>query len=43
MWTRDDGVTLADSQLRALAAAAGQEVTFTAVPPGSGFRVALTR
>jgi DNA-binding beta-propeller fold protein YncE len=43
MWTRDDGVNLADSQLRALAATAGQEVTFTAVPPGSGFRVAQTR
>jgi hypothetical protein len=43
MWTRDDGVNLADSQLRALAATPGQEVTFTAVPPGSGFRVAQTR
>jgi DNA-binding beta-propeller fold protein YncE len=42
-WTRDDGVNLADSQLRALAATPGQEVTFTAVPPGSGFRVAQTR
>jgi len=36
------GTTLSDSQLRALAAAAGQEVTFTAVPPGSGARVAGT-
>ena len=43
MWTRDDGASLADSQLRALAATPGQEVTFTAVPPGSGFRVSQTR
>jgi hypothetical protein len=36
-----DGSTLSDSALRALAASTGQEVTFTAVPPGSGSRVAF--
>jgi len=34
------GSSLSDSALRALAATAGQEVTFTAVPPGSGSRIA---
>jgi DNA-binding beta-propeller fold protein YncE len=44
MWSSDDGSpAIADSQLRALAATAGQEVTFTAVPPGSGRRIANTR
>jgi hypothetical protein len=34
------GTALTDAQLRALAGTAGQEVTFTAVPPGSGARIA---
>ncbi|MGH8175406.1 MAG: YncE family protein [Steroidobacter sp.] len=43
-WNPDDGgANLADSQLRALAATPGQEVTYTAVPPGSGPRIALSR
>jgi hypothetical protein len=38
----DDGsARLTDSALRALANAAGQEVTYTCVPPGSGSRIAL--
>jgi len=36
------GTSLSDSALRALAQAAGQEVTFTCVPPGSGARIAAT-
>jgi hypothetical protein len=36
-------VTLADATLRARAATAGQELTFTCVPPGSGARIALDR
>lgn len=44
MWSTDDGsAAIADSQLRALSATAGQEVTYTAVPPGSGRRIANTR
>jgi len=38
----DGAVTKTDAALRALAATAGQEVTFTAVPPGSGKRIAGT-
>jgi DNA-binding beta-propeller fold protein YncE len=34
------GTTLADAALRGLAKTAGQEVTFTCVPPGSGSRMA---
>ncbi len=34
---------LTDAQLRALAATAGQELTYTCVPPGSGTRMALDR
>jgi hypothetical protein len=34
---------LTDSQLRALAATPGQELTFTCVPPGSGERLGLDR
>ncbi|HEX3473786.1 MAG TPA: hypothetical protein VHT91_02030 [Kofleriaceae bacterium] len=36
------GTALSDSQIRALASTAGQEVTFTAVPTGSGARLAGT-
>jgi len=39
---RDDGTRLTDAQVRALAGTAGQEVTYTAVPPGSGARVAFS-
>ncbi|MEY2840275.1 MAG: hypothetical protein RJB60_2574 [Pseudomonadota bacterium] len=38
----DGSVTKTDAALRALAATVGQEVTFTAVPPGSGKRIAGT-
>jgi len=34
------GATISDAALRKLAATAGQEVTFTCVPPGSGSRMA---
>jgi len=37
-----DGTTISDSALRALAATPGQEVTFSAVPPGSGTRIAFS-
>lgn len=37
----DGTTTLSDSALRAIAATPGQEVTFTAVPPGSGLRIAF--
>jgi DNA-binding beta-propeller fold protein YncE len=39
---RDDGARLTDVQVRALATTPGQEVTYTAVPPGSGARVAFS-
>ena len=38
-----DGSRLTDAALRALAGTAGQEVTFTAVPPGSGSRIAFSQ
>jgi DNA-binding beta-propeller fold protein YncE len=42
-WDPDDGSpNIADSTLRAMAATAGQEVTYTAVPPGSGRRIAAS-
>jgi YVTN family beta-propeller protein len=34
---------LSDAQVRALAATAGQELTYTCVPPGSGTRVGIDR
>jgi DNA-binding beta-propeller fold protein YncE len=37
------GPMLTDGAIRALAATAGQEVTFTCVPPGSGSRVAFNQ
>jgi hypothetical protein len=37
------GSNLSDAALRALAATAGQEVTYTCVPPGSGPRIAATQ
>lgn len=39
----DGATSISDTGLRALAATAGQEVTFTAVPPGSGSRVAFSQ
>jgi hypothetical protein len=39
----DGGANISTADLRALANIAGQEVTFTAVPPGSGIRIALDR
>ncbi|RKI74011.1 hypothetical protein D7X55_03640 [Corallococcus sp. AB049A] len=43
-WKPDDGTAnLTTTALRALANTLGQEVTFTAVPPGSGTRIALDR
>ncbi|QRO01901.1 hypothetical protein JRI60_24220 [Archangium violaceum] len=43
-WKPDDGTAnITTTTLRALATKAGQEVTFTAVPPGSGVRIALDR
>jgi hypothetical protein len=42
-WDPDDGSpNIADSTLRAMAATSGQEVTYTAVPPGSGRRIAAS-
>jgi YVTN family beta-propeller protein len=37
------GTALSDAQIRALANTAGQEVTFTAVPTGSGARIAAVQ
>ncbi|HEX7839849.1 MAG TPA: hypothetical protein VF469_20375 [Kofleriaceae bacterium] len=37
------GTALSDAQIRALAGTAGQEVTFTAVPTGSGARLAAVQ
>lgn len=43
-WKPDDGTAnITTAALRALANTAGQEVTFTAVPPGSGTRIAIDR
>jgi hypothetical protein len=39
----DASAPLSDSALRALAAVAGQEVTYTCVPPGSGARIAYSK
>ena len=39
----DGSASLSDAALRALAATAGQEVTFTCAAPGSGSRLASTR
>ena len=39
----DASAPLSDSALRALAAVAGQEVTYSCVPPGSGARVAYSK
>jgi YVTN family beta-propeller protein len=39
----DGGASLSDSALRALAGTAGQALTYTCAPPGSGTRVGLDR
>ena len=39
----DGGPSLSDSQLRALASTAGQALTYTCAPPGSGTRVGVDR
>jgi DNA-binding beta-propeller fold protein YncE len=39
----DGGAAISDTSLRNLSGTAGQEVTYTCVPPGSGSRVALDR
>ena len=39
----DGGAAINDAALRALAGAPGQEVTYTAAPPGSGFRMGINR
>jgi hypothetical protein len=43
-WKPDDGTpNITTAALRALASTAGQEVTFTAVPTGSGVRIGIDR
>jgi hypothetical protein len=39
----DGGPSVSDGTLRALAQTPGQEVTYTAVPPGSGWRIATSQ
>jgi YVTN family beta-propeller protein len=39
----DGGAAISDAALRALAGAPNQEVTYTAVPPGSGYRMGINR
>jgi hypothetical protein len=39
----DSGAPITDAALRALAGAPGQEVTYTAAPPGSGYRMGINR
>jgi YVTN family beta-propeller protein len=39
----DGGSSITEGALRALAAVPGQEVTYTAVPPGSGYRMGINR
>lgn len=41
--TMSGPTTMSDAQIRALALTAGQEVTYTAVPPGSGYRLGVDR
>ena len=40
-FTASDGSTRSDAALRSLAGTAGQEVTYTCTPPGSGSRIAF--
>ena len=39
----DGGAAITDAALRAMAATASQEITYTAAPPGSGFRMGINR
>jgi YVTN family beta-propeller protein len=39
----DGGAAITDAALRALAATPGQEITYTAAPPGSGYRMGINR
>jgi hypothetical protein len=39
----DGGAAISDAALRALAGAPSQEVTYTAAPPGSGYRMGINR
>ncbi len=39
----DGGAAISDATLRAMAATASQEITYTAAPPGSGFRMGINR
>jgi hypothetical protein len=39
----DGGVAITDTALRALAGTANQEITYTAAPPGSGYRMGINR
>jgi len=39
----DGGTAISDTALRALAGTASQEITYTAVPPGSGTRMGINR
>jgi hypothetical protein len=39
----DGGASLSDAALRAEAGTPGQEITYTCVPPGSGYRMGLDR
>jgi YVTN family beta-propeller protein len=44
MFEPDDvGAAITDAALRALAESASQEITYTAVPPGSGYRMGINR
>jgi YVTN family beta-propeller protein len=39
----DGGASISDAALRAKATTAGQEITYTCVPPGSGYRMGIDR
>ena len=39
----DGGAAISDAALRALAGTASQEITYTAAPPGSGYRMGINR
>ena len=41
--TDDGSAALSDANLRLVAGVAGQEITYTAVPPGSGYRMGINR
>ena len=39
----DGGAPISDAVLRAKASTAGQEITYTCAPPGSGYRMGINR